>query len=116
MTPADLRKLIEAASPAPWSCWDGFGPDKFGMMRAERIGPNDSKSGLWSGEAPGHHPIAGRKEDFEVVVALRNLAPLLIAAWEVAEDAEPHFGCACAELHLLDAYRAERAKLEGGLS
>lgn len=96
MTPAELRKLIEAATP-----------------------------GLWPVVIEGRHQVFDLRNplqpDEELIVALQNLAPLLLAAWEAMEVMPNENGCRwcggfedCEDDCEYAAYLAEVEKLSPG--
>ena len=77
MTPAQLKALLDAATPEPWrknySIWGINAPD--GCYVASLGWTLDGDGGI------------ARREDIDAIVALRNLAPLLLRLWEaVARD------------------------------
>jgi hypothetical protein len=81
MTTADLRKLIEAATPVPWTP----DPDEYAMFIFGRDG-----QGMVA-EMRGHGSNLPSKANRDLIVALVNNAPRLLALWEAAErwlDAE----------------------------
>lgn len=78
-----LKRLDQEASPAPWKCWNGWGPHTDGLMRVLRIGPMSSAStGLWVNDGGD---IVGTEEDIELAARARDAAPRLLAELEAAE-------------------------------
>ena len=69
-----------AKSAIEWKLWNGYGPLTDGMMRVERIGPEERRnephrSGLTAGEG---RDIVGSEEHLELVVDAVNSHALAV--------------------------------------
>ena len=80
MTPADLKALLAAATPGPWTTQ----PLDRSRMDCETvlIAPSDSQRACLMAY---HEGAFERVHDASLVAALRNNAPLLVELWEEAE-------------------------------
>lgn len=84
----EIEKLLAEATPGEWKLWNGYGPDPDGNMRIARIGSDDVDDGLFAGSYRGERDIAGRREDFELIVAMKNAMPLILERLRRAEKVE----------------------------
>ncbi len=78
MTPANFRSLLSAATPGPWKASGRGSPDICGPGKFEYVVQGD-------GQGYGFCSPAA-EADAALIVALRNLAPLLVDLWEAAEE------------------------------
>jgi len=83
MTPEELRKLHEAATTGPWSQMRNA-PGKEPIVRF----PTDDRDAMICGNSPGRTGLS--IQDARLIAALRNAAPVLLAAWELAEAADDY--------------------------
>ena len=77
MTPADLRVLLERATPGPWKAESGYleGPAKSGLIGGDVM---EDETGTLNG-------FFWKDENAQAIVALRTLAPHLLDLWSAAE-------------------------------
>lgn len=108
MTPADLRALIEAATPGPWEA--NILSDANFIPRAEpsdateffAVGPR-IRDGQTTIRVRDRSGLQQASTDAVLIAALRNLGPELLALWEQCQ----FFGLD------IPALRALNAKAEG---
>jgi hypothetical protein len=83
-----LRALLERATPAPWSSYCPYAgesvPAGFSANEIARVMDNETSIDIVAHGVPKR----GRRqvENAEMIVALRNLAPKLLAVVEAAEE------------------------------
>ena len=77
-TPAELKALIEKATPGEWVVWTGCSWRRVGVRGA---GPPI----IYPTIASDGHPDLVGEEDLRVLVALRNKADALCDLWAAAE-------------------------------
>jgi len=78
-----IREAESKATPGPWLCWNGWGPNTDGLMRVLRLGP-DGEGGIK--ESVGQGDICGRHEDFEFITLSRAAVPALLSALDEARS------------------------------
>ena len=93
-----LKALLAAASPAPWTivrrsmCWH-ISPGPEGLLYGTHVvRPNASEvfiSEPWTRRStwvppPEQYDPQATVADAELIVALRNIAPILLAKWKAA--------------------------------
>lgn len=78
---AEIETAEKAATPGPWGCYNGWGPDRHGDMRALRIGPAESGDYMPGISASNSPPsdLRGKREDFEFVAIARTAVSELLA-------------------------------------
>lgn len=106
MPPPRSRNPMMAHTP--WKIWNGWGPlEADGLMRAERIGPEDG-----GGIMASPNDMRGTKEDFERIVRAANSHEALVAALEqIAGEEGDGIPADCAEEWAADYRKIARAAL-----
>jgi len=91
VTPADLRVLLERATPGPWKAESGYleGPAKSGLIGGDVM---EDETGTLNG-------FFWKDENAQAIVALRTLAPHLLDLWDAAEKYEAAHTQTCGVEH-----------------
>lgn len=83
-----MRERAEAATPGPWSMWDGWGPTSDGLMGVARFGPDSGERVFTHDE---QRDLYASRADWEHIAGIHPAVALAVA--DLLDLAASHEAC-----------------------